>query len=446
MIAALAGSSADAAVIAVIDSGTDLTHSMLKDKQWTHSKDVDDAVDNDDNGYIDDVHGWNFAENDNRLIEKKRFQDRFTDDVYKFFEIQARMILNRASPADETWMREHRNDEKFIQLLMLFGNYAHGTHVAGLAAMGADGAQVMPLKLITTEVPKPFARLNSALMITARQAPAGAMRERLLIMGLKYLGSKQAEVFTPIGAYLKMQGAQVANCSFGTSQAMVKQLLKPLVDAILRRTTSEVEMEVFAGVFVKAAMDATAKALVGQAGKTLFVMAAGNDGVDNDENAASPANIKMDNTITVAATMGTELLASFSNYGQTMVEIAAPGVGIVSSRPGSTETVTMSGTGQAAPQVAAAAGRVLDANPHLTPLQVKKILMRTVDLKTGLQGKVVSSGILNADRAVQAALQALAVPLDDAIARSRTRVADARIVHVKAGAVKMAVMPLMGLY
>ena len=60
-----------AATIAVIDSGTDLSHPELINKQWTNLNDPDDAIDNDDNGYVDDTHGWNFAENNNHLYDKK---------------------------------------------------------------------------------------------------------------------------------------------------------------------------------------------------------------------------------------------------------------------------------------------------------------------------------------------------------------------------------------
>ena len=56
--------------------------------------------------------------------------------------------------------------------------------------------------------------------------------------------------------------------------------------------------------------------------------------MDNDQFPTSPANIRADNSITVAATMGRDQLAVFSCYGATKVDVAAPGVTILSSIPG----------------------------------------------------------------------------------------------------------------
>jgi len=53
-------------VVAVIDSGIDLTHEDLAANLWTNSGEIpDNGIDDDGNGYIDDVHGWDFRSNDN---------------------------------------------------------------------------------------------------------------------------------------------------------------------------------------------------------------------------------------------------------------------------------------------------------------------------------------------------------------------------------------------
>ena len=54
-------------IIAVIDSGVDTDHPDLEDRIWTNSADAEDGIDNDDNGYVDDTHGWDFVGNDNDL-------------------------------------------------------------------------------------------------------------------------------------------------------------------------------------------------------------------------------------------------------------------------------------------------------------------------------------------------------------------------------------------
>src|SRR4051812_1961811 len=48
-------------IVAVIDGGTDIKHEDLKDVLWTNPKEIpNNGKDDDGNGYVDDVHGWNF--------------------------------------------------------------------------------------------------------------------------------------------------------------------------------------------------------------------------------------------------------------------------------------------------------------------------------------------------------------------------------------------------
>lgn len=421
---ALVAVSAQAATIAIIDSGTDLNHSMLNQKKWFNPKDIDDAVDNDDNSYIDDVHGWNFAESNNKLFDK-RYLGKFSPDVYKFFEIQLKMIRGEATEADRAWMVEARNNPQLMAELQLFGNFVHGTHVAGIAARMSEQAQIQVLKLIPTKVPNPAGRSVGSLAElgeAGRILGSGAPTQKLLEMGLKALAAQQGKALEPIGKYVGGQKAAVANCSFGTSTAAAKMLLGGILQLVYRRAPTEQELDYFSKFFVSEVVK-NAKSLIQPAKKTFFVIAAGNDGSDNDVNPVSPANYKAENTISVAATLGRDKLASFSNYGATMVEVAAPGVGIDSAIPGE-QTLVVSGTSQASPYVAGVVGSLLDINPNLSHSDIKRLLMETVDFKGFLKGKVVSGGIVNQDRANMAAKLALSTGLDDAIQASRVQVND----------------------
>jgi hypothetical protein len=80
--------------------------------------------------------------------------------------------------------------------------------------------------------------------------------------------------------------------------------------------------------------EAVGKKWISSSPDTLFVIAAGNDGADNDAFPTFPANIRIQNAITVAASNGNNSLAGFSNYGTLSVDLAAPGVAIVSQSTG----------------------------------------------------------------------------------------------------------------
>ncbi|MGE0725573.1 MAG: S8 family serine peptidase, partial [Alphaproteobacteria bacterium] len=278
-------------VVAVIDTGVDYTHPDLDANVWTNPGEVaGNGVDDDGNGYVDDVHGWDFVNND-------------------------------ANPIDD---------------------HGHGTHVAG--TIGAEGDNGIGIAGIAWSVE---------------------------IMALKFLNASGSGFTSGAIAalnYAVANGAKISNNSWGGGD--YSQALKDAIDA--------------AG-----------------AADHLFVAAAGNNGRDIDALPAYPAAYDAANVISVAATDDEDKLASFSNYGAVNADLAAPGVSILSTYRGGYGF--MNGTSMATPHVTGAAALVWAENPSLTAVEVKQILLDTVDPLAALAGKVATGGRLNLDAALAAA-------------------------------------------
>lgn len=133
----------------------------------------------------------------------------------------------------------------------------------------------------------------------------------------------------------------------------------------------------------------------------LFVVAAGNSkmNLDKDKNYY-PAAWDLPNKIAVAATGQNDGLAWFSNYGKDTVEIAAPGVGILSCINGGSYG-RASGTSMASPLVAGSASLIFSMDKRADVDMVKNVLFFGADSVGGLLGKVKFGNRLNVDAAVR---------------------------------------------
>jgi subtilisin family serine protease len=209
----------DDVLVAVVDTGVDLAHPDLGDNIWTNPDETDDNVDNDGNGFIDDLHGWDFVGDD-------------------------------PDPHDQN---------------------GHGTHVAG--TIGAGGNNGQGITGVAWDVSLMSLRAGSA---------SGVLTNANVVAAFTYACD---------------MGAQVVNASFGGPKALAVR------DAIA------------------ACPDA------------LFVVAAGNEGNNNDANAVYPCAFSQANIVCVAASNRADALASFSNFGHTSVDLAAPGDSILSATP-----------------------------------------------------------------------------------------------------------------
>jgi subtilisin family serine protease len=274
-------------VVAVIDTGIDIDHPDLKNRIWKNPGEIPgDKIDNDKNGYVDDVNGWDFYNKDNT--------------VYDY------------NDGDE-----------------------HGTHVSGTIAGSADTTGIIGV------------------------AP------NVKIMPLKFLGPYGGYASDAILAinYAKDKGVKISNNSWG------------------------------GGSYSQALYDAIKDS------NSLFVAAAGNSGSNIDKNPMYPAAYDLPNILSVAAINNQGNLASFSNYGVQSVDIAAPGVSILSSVPGNGYSY-YNGTSMATPHASGAAALVLSQNLSASPAVLKDTIIKTVTPLSSLKDVVGTGGLLNAGAAV----------------------------------------------
>jgi subtilisin family serine protease len=151
--------------------------------------------------------------------------------------------------------------------------------------------------------------------------------------------------------------------------------------------------------------------------KVLVVVAAGNNGGNNSDYPSFPASFPSTNMITVMASDEEDQKPGFSNYGDA-VDIAAPGVNIISSSPyicppaadpspfGIHPYRRYSGTSPAAALVAGAAALVASINPSWTPQEIRSCLIESSDHIAALQFFCFKGRRINLCRAVERALQA----------------------------------------
>lgn len=152
----------------------------------------------------------------------------------------------------------------------------------------------------------------------------------------------------------------------------------------------------------------------------LFIASAGNEGSDNDRLIRYPSGYEVDNILTVAAIDRFNQLADFSNYGRTRVDVAAPGVDILSSWSQETNSYnTISGTSMAAPHVTGVAVLIAAAFPNATYGELRDRLMLSVDPVPALVGRTVTGGRVNAYRALTAGsdglLEVAVTPEDESL-------------------------------
>ncbi|MBT8236103.1 MAG: S8 family peptidase [Bacteroidia bacterium] len=425
-------------VVAVLDSGIDLTHEDLDGVLWTNADErPGNGVDDDNNGFVDDIHGYNFlGESYNEQLEMARILSLKLGDAA--LQAKARAKLE----ADYT--EASQNKAQYEQILQAVTQ----SHEAVSRHLGKSDYTKKEVSAIKTEDPglqqniavllqmfnfsdsipdlleevkdgiKHFSdQLNYNLNVnfSGRDAVGDNPYD---LMDLGYGDGNPQSRFPDENHGTHVAGIIAAERNNGVG---VKGVANNAQIMSIRAVPNGDEYDKDIALGIRYAVDNGARIINCSFGKSfslnsewvhdaikyaatkdvLIVHAAGNDGIDidasentqypNDYNNSPDTEIS-DNVIVVGSltqNYGAEMISSFSNFGQKNVDVFAPGSGIYSTIPGNSYK-SQGGTSMAAPAVSGVAALIMSYYPKLSAPQVKKILMQS-----GLSSK--TSVILNGD-------------------------------------------------
>jgi len=409
-------------IVAVIDSGIDLQHEDLASLIWVNTREIaGDGLDNDQNGYVDDVHGYNFLGGSyHEQLEFTRIVAKKLGDAS--LQEKAKALLDRQVAEAKDGLAQYAQIEKLVSL----------AHQNLQKKLGKEFYTLEDLQRYTpaNEQETQFVGILSQVMgmgqdipTTLEELKAGLTyfqsqmdyNLNLDFDGRKPVGDNPYEL-SNLGYGNGNPNNQLEEESHGTHVAGIiaanrtnkkggKGVAQQVKIMSLRAVPDGDEYDKDISLAIRYAVDQGAKVINASFGKklspnaswvqealayaaakdVLFVHAAGNDGVDLDrpENSNFPNDQysqrggNLDNYISVGAltaSYGPNMVASFSNYGKKGVDIFAPGDNIYSTLPLSNYGLE-SGTSMAAPAVAGLAAVIRSLYPQLTAVQVKQIIM-----------------------------------------------------------------------
>ena len=410
-------------IVAVVDSGIDIDHEDLNDVVWTNKGEIpNNGKDDDKNGYVDDVHGWNFlgdaydeqlefvriivkgdesnpqyeaakSEYDTKYQQALGNKTRY-DQIYQGVKSADEAIathLNKKDYTKDDVAKISTENENLKQSVMMLNNmYLNGFDSAEAALKRIKGG----LDYYTDQL---NINLNKDLKgRTTNDDPDN--------MNTKYYGNgnvKPVKKSESHGTHVAGIIAAERNNDLGANG-----VANNVEIMTIRAVPNGDEYDKDVALAIRYAVDNGASIINGSFGKyysphsdwvrdaiayagkkdVLFINAAGNEGEDLDKVAVYPNDQVengpevSDNFITVGALepkYGENMVANFSNYGKINVDVFAPGAKVYSTTP-ENEYDTKGGTSMAAPAVAGVAALIRSYYPQLSASQVKKIIMNSV--------------------------------------------------------------------
>lgn len=428
-------------IVAVIDSGVDIEHEDLKNIIWINKKEIPgNGIDDDKNGYIDDIHGWNFlgditAENMEyvRYLKKlgPQFEGKSESSISPTDRADFAIYEKAKAEFDKDYQEALANQTRYTEIL----SQVEPAHKAISKKLGKEDYSKEDLRNIknpTDTEQQQIAGLNQMLGFAdsvpevIKQLSGGVdyfsgrldTHFNLEVNFRSVLDDDPDDLSDSVygnndvdGPEVKKEGVRHGTHVAGIIAAErnngigINGVANNVEIMVLRAVPDGDEYDKDIALAIRYAVDNGASVINTSFGKyfsphpewvwdaikyasdndVLIVNAAGNEGIDLDTTQVYPndqegtAAEKGNTFITIGALnykYGGELVADFSNFGLSNVDVFAPGVKIWSTTPLSTYEY-LQGTSMAAPAVAGVAATIRSYYPKLSAKQVKEILMNS---------------------------------------------------------------------
>lgn len=427
-------------IVAVLDTGIDINHEDLNDVIWTNEDEIpNNGKDDDNNGYVDDVHGWNFlgkgyneqlemvriiASGDKSNPEYASAVAEYEKEYQKWSErkTQNDQIYQQIKSADETLTKHFGKKDYTKKEVAAIKTEDEGLSRSAQIATYLFNNGATSMAEVLEEVSNDLESINDRLNYNLNKDFNGRVTgDDPDDLSTKYYGDGNVMPVKKSESHgTHVAGIIAAERNNGLGANGVANNVKIMS---VRTVPNGDEYDKDVALAIRYAVDNGAKVINGSFGKSysphsdwvrdaiayaakndvVFVHAAGNDSKDVDVEPNFPDdNVNYeevaDNYIRVGALTykyGSNLVATFSNYGQKNVDVFSPGYQVYSTTP-ENEYKPYNGTSMAAPGVAGVAALIRSYFPSLTAAQVKKVIM---DSGLPINTKVIVGGDSNDVRA-----------------------------------------------
>ncbi len=425
-------------VVAVVDAGMDINHPDLKPVIWTNPNEIpNNGIDDDHNGYVDDIHGWNFlGSKDGKMAGHEQLE--MTRIVAKYRKQWKDKTIADIAPKDQEMFKMYKKAEKKLATKLEHAKKLN-QRLQFVKMMLAQNDKVLKDALKTDKLTKEAVEnLNTtdAAVLKAKQTYLGGLNDKA-IKGFEDYVDGQLKYNLNVDFNGRIQGDDPDD--FNDRDYGNPNVIPPKKDELhathvagiiaqlrhngiggdgvadhvkimsVRAVPDGDEYDKDIALAFRYAVDNGAKVINTSFGKyfsphknwvwdaikyaadhdVLIVNAAGNDGKDMDkygDNMTYPndGDVKggkeiADNFLNIGAigpNFGANMVAPFSNYGKTTVDVFSPGMKIYATVPFG-EYMFLQGTSMASPDAAGVAAVIRSRFPNLTAAEVKKVIMNS---------------------------------------------------------------------